>query len=422
MESLTLFFPLHVFPTEKHLSTILIDNLKKSLNKKIKTKYIFFIYDQDKSEKQLDENILIYFDQFSNAIEVLEKTKPDVVFLNEDRSTIDLSFHIACDFLKIPVVCPINHIWLTNYKVSKKVVFSKLKFLFSNNSSSSSHASENSFNSKLKFLINTMKRSGHNFFQVFNILLKLLISQLNTKPVIFSKSSNTLFRLESEYSVPILLKNNFSESNLVVTGNPIYDELFKRINNFKQRNNQEKLNILFAPSQVFEDRIWNKKDSDRSFIEILKILSKNKDKFSTIVKIHPTSVNISDYLSLIKKIDSGIPIFQKENFLDLLETCDVVIGYPANSTMLRYCLLAKKPIILCNFFNNNSCEILEKKLAFECKSPDKLMDLILKILKNNPSVSQEAENFFTENFYKRDGLSTERLIDSIFSFLEKDKK
>ncbi len=422
MESLTIFFPLHVFPTEQHLSTILINNLTKSLDKKIPAKFIFFLYDQKISKKQIGNNVLLYFDQFSNAVDVLQKTKPDIVFLNEDRSTVDLSFHIACDFLKIPVICPINHIWLSNYKVSKKIMFSKLIFLFSNHSSSNTSKNSNHFfRSKLSFLTNTMKKSHYNIFQISNILLKLYISQLTTKPIIFSKSTNTLFRLETEASIPILLRDKFPESNLVVTGNPIYDETFQRINDFKKIQNNDKVHVLFAPSQVFEDGVWNKHDSDKTFIETLKILSKNKDKFSIIVKIHPTSVDISNYENLIKNIDPTIPIFQKENFLDFLETCDVVIAYPANSTMLRNSLLAKKPIILCNFFNNGNCEFLEKKLAIECKSPEKLMKTILSTLENNPSISQNARTFSIKNYYKFDGLSTERLTDAIISFLKKTK-
>ena len=417
MEQLTIFYPLHVFPTEKHLSTILINNITKFLNKKIKVSYIFFLYDQEKSRKRLDNNTLIYLDQFSNAVDVLQKTKPDIVFLNEDRSTIDLSFHIACDFLKIPVMCPINHIWLSNYKVSKKIMLSKFKFLFFKKSSI--NTLKNSNQSKLNFLINTMKKSHHNVFQILNVQLKLFLSQLITKPIIYSKSPNTLFRLETEASIPILLKNNFPQSNLFVTGNPIYDEVFKQITNLKHNLDSKKINVLFAPSQVFEDGLWSKHDSDESFIQILKILSKNVEKFSITVKIHPTSVNLLDYTSLIKKINTNIQILQKENFIDLLENCDVVIGYPANSTMLRYSLLAKKPILLCNFFNNNSCELLEHNLAFECKSPEKLLDSILQIVQNNPSDSKVAVNFLKENFYKFDGLSTERLIDAVISFIKK---
>lgn len=419
MEQLSIFYPLHVFPTEKHLSTILINNITKYLNKKIKVSYVFFLYDQEKSRKQLDDNTVIYLDQFSNAVDVLQKTKPDIVFLNEDRSIIDLSFHIACDFLKIPVMCPINQIWLSNYKVSKKIMLSKFKFLFSKKSSINTSKNSNPYRSKINFLNNTMKKSHHNLFQILNVQLKLFISQLTTKPVIYSKSPNTLFRLETESSIPILLKNNFPQSNLFVTGNPIYDEVFKRITNFKHNLDLQKIRVLFAPSQVFEDGVWNKHDSDESFIQILRILLNNNENFFTTVKIHPTSVNLSDYTSLIKKINLSIQILQKENFLDLLENCDVVIGYPANSTMLRYSLLAKKPIILCNFFNNNSCELLEHNLAFECKSPENLIDLIPKILQNNPSNSETAANFLKENFYKYDGLSTERLIDTVIAFIKK---
>lgn len=420
MEQLSIFYPLHVFPTEKHLSTILINNITKSLNKKIKVSYVFFLYDQEKSKKQLDDNTVIYLDQFSNAVDVLQKTKPDIVFLNEDRSTVDLSFHIACDFLKIPVMCPINHIWLSNYKVSKKIMLSKLKFLFSKKSLINTSKNSNQNRSKINFLNNTMKKSHHNLFQTLNVKLKLFISQLTTKPVIYSKSPNTLFRLETESSIPILLKNNFPRSNLFVTGNPIYDEVFQRINNFKHNSDPKKINVLFAPSQVFEDGIWNKHDSDESFIRILEILSNNDEKFSVTVKIHPSSVNLSDYAPLIKKINPSIQILQRENFLDLLENCDVVIGYPANSTMLRYSLLAKKPIVLCNFFNNDSCEFLEHNLAFECRSPENLTGAILQTIKNNPSDSESAVNFLQENFYKFDGLSTGRLMADVTSFIEKN--
>ena len=417
MEKLSILFPLHVLPTEKHLSTILINNLANLPNKTTNISFIFFVYDQNIQNYSLNDNTIIHFDQYSNAVDILQKIKPDIVFLNEDRSIVDLSFHIACDFLKIPVMCPINHIWLSDYKVSKKIMFSKLKFLFSNRSSTSKNC--NSFKIKINFFNNTMKKSNLNFLKILNIKFKLLISQLSTKPIIYSKSFNTLFRLETESSVPILLKDNFPKSNLFVTGNPIYDEVFQRIINFKHNLNSKKINILFAPSQVFEDGIWNKHDSDQSFIQILKILSNNKDKFSITIKIHPVSVNILDYSSLIKKIDSSIPILQKENFLDLLESSDIVIGYPANSTMLRYCLLAKKPIILCNFFNNNSCELLDNNLSFECTSPNHLVDSIFKIIKNNPSDSEISRKFLQENYFKSDGLSTDRLLSTVIKFIKK---
>jgi len=417
MEKLSILFPLHVLPTEKHLSTILINNLANLPNKTTNISFIFFVYDQNIQNNLLNDNSIIHFDQYSNAVDILQKIKPDIVFLNEDRSIVDLSFHIACDFLKIPVMCPINHIWLSDYKVSKKIMFSKLKFLFSNRSSTSKNS--NSFKIKINFFNNTIKKSNLNFLKILNIKFKLLISQLSTKPIIYSKSFNTLFRLETESSIPILLKDNFPKSNLFVTGNPIYDEVFQRIINFKHNLNSKKINILFAPSQVFEDGIWNKHDSDQSFIQILKILSNNKDKFSITIKIHPVSVNILDYSSLIKKIDSSIPILQKENFLDLLESSDIVIGYPANSTMLRYCLLAKKPIVLCNFFNNNSCEFLENNLSFECTSPNNLVDSIFKVIENNPSDSEMSRKFLKENYFKSDGLSTDRLLSAVIKFIKK---
>lgn len=418
-----ILIPLHVFPTEEHITTILLNNLKKSLDKKIQSKYIFFIYTQQNSELELNDDILIYFNQFSNAVDVLKKIKPDIIFLNEDRSSIDLSFHIAGEYLQIPVLCPINHIWLSDNKGSKKIIFSKLKFLTSRFFSQNNDISKNknqSYGKKLNFLISTMKNSNYNLFNIIPIFLKLFISQLTTKPIIFSKSKNNLFRLETESSVPILLKNKFPASNLIVTGNPIYDEVFRRINNFKQNKNN-KLRILFAPSQVFEDGIWNKKDSDASFVEILNILINNNDKFSTVVKIHPTSVDISYYEKLLKNIEPNMQIFQKENFLDLLDICDLVIGYPANSTMLRTSLLAKKPIVLCNFFNNGTCEFLQKKLAIECKSPQKLVETIFYAIKTNPSTSKNASDFIAEYYYKFDGLSSERLASALISFLDKNK-
>ena len=424
MKMIKILIPLHVFPTEKHITTILLNNLKKSLDKKIQSKYIFFIYAQQNSEIELNDDVLIYFNQFSNAVDVLKKINPDIIFLNEDRSSIDLSFHIASEHLQIPVLCTINHIWLSGYRVSKKIIFSKLKFLISGFLSQTKDISKDKnqfFGKKLIFLISTMKNSNCNFLKIITILLRLFISQLTTKPMIFSKSTNNLFLLETESSIPVLLKNKFLASNLVVTGNSIYDDIFQRINNFKQIKNNEKLQILFAPSQVFEDGIWNKQDSDTSFVEILKILINNKDKFSTVVKIHPTSVDISDYQKLIKDNELNIQIFQKEDFLDLLEACDIVIGYPANSTMLRSTLLAKKPIVLCNFFNNGTCEFLQKKLAFECKSPQKLVETIFNTINNNPSASKNATDFIAEYYYKLDGLASERLATALISFLNKSK-
>ena len=118
----------------------------------------------------------------------------------------------------------------------------------------------------------------------------------------------------------------------------------------------------------------------------------------------PKSIDeiISDYQKLIKDNELNIQIFQKENFLDLLEVCDIVIGYPANSAMLRSTLLTKKPIVLCNFFNNGTCEFLQKKLAIECKSPQKLVETIFNAINNNPSTSKNATDFTAEYYYKFD--------------------
>ena len=87
--------------------------------------------------------------------------------------------------------------------------------------------------------------------------------------------------------------------------------------------------------------------------------------------------------------------------------------------MLRYCLLAKKPIVLCNFFNNISCEFLENNLSFECTSPNNLVDSIFKVIENNPSDSEMSRKFLKENYFKSDGLSTDRLLSAVIKFIKK---
>ena len=98
----------------------------------------------------------------------------------------------------------------------------------------------------------------------------------------------------------------------------------------------------------------------------------------------------------------------------------MVISFQS-STAEVYALLAKKPIIICNFFNIQGDVFLERGLAIDCKESSSIIPSIHMALSSNLASEQKREDFIREFMYKWDGRAAERICDKIMELVEKRK-
>ena len=264
----------------------------------------------------------------------------------------------------------------------------------------------------------TQRNVQLNILKIIKNLFTLLRIYLSsTHGAIDSRFINSLHWLEGEILIEPLIKAGFPRSTLIVTGNPIYDEIFKNLQ-ITPSLKSDKIRVLLLTTSLYEHGFWTRKQRDDIIKETLTILSKHKNEISLVVKIHPTSEILSEYQSIINEIDPSIPIYQKEDILQFISNSDVIISFSSFSSAVLRAVTAKKPIIICNFSDLGNDFLLDNGIALECKEPSQLISLIHQILLH-PISNEKIEKFIINYFYKPDGQAAERLSEAII-MLSKD--
>ena len=90
---------------------------------------------------------------------------------------------------------------------------------------------------------------------------------------------------------------------------------------------------------------------------------------------------------------------------------DLVISYGFTSAFV-YPFVAKKPVILCNFYDMEFVDNFED-ILFYCMNPEELIDTILIAHQRNFEKYNSIEKYLEQSYYKLDGLSSERVVNAI---------
>ena len=85
-------------------------------------------------------------------------------------------------------------------------------------------------------------------------------------------------------------------------------------------------------------------------------------------------------------------------------------------------ILSKIPLILCNFFNEETNEYTKRELVLVCKKPEGIDKVIESIIKSNPATEDRIKKFIKDFLYKGDGCAGERISNQIIHLLEEKKK
>ena len=173
------------------------------------------------------------------------------------------------------------------------------------------------------------------------IILKLAMSPTKKDTTLDPRFANTIHWAEGELSVERLVRVGFDKSSIIVTGNPMYDNVFQKVQNLKSYvKDDDKIHVLLLFTTLYEHGFWTKQQRDLVITEIVQEICKHKDKISLTVKIHPSTNILSECKLLINSIDPSIPIHQTGDVVDFIRISDVVIGFPESIYLANlYCLV-----------------------------------------------------------------------------------
>ena len=213
-----------------------------------------------------------------------------------------------------------------------------------------------------------------------------------------------------------LLDHKINPDKISMVGSPRHDRFFKK----KIVNNN---NTILIASNLFFHINFDGNDTrayDRFVLylkEILEHIKKNSNK-KPIIKLHQTEYfKIS---SIIKKIDPTITIYQYEDILELLETCDILISLNYSTILLDALILNKPTMVILPEKQNYEEEEIIKRNAVLAVSDISELEIKLKqiLLDNNirDNLISKGKQFIEEYFVHR-GDSSEYLA----KLLLKDK-
>ena len=218
----------------------------------------------------------------------------------------------------------------------------------------------------------------------------------------FSDKTAVWGNLKKKYLIDEL---NVESSKIIVSGSPRHDDYFESIAETKKTND---ITILLAPNPITEFSGFANTNLELKFEdtinEIFSILKQFRN-VKPIVKLHasqlPHNIKIK---SLIKKIDSTIPIIQSFSIIEAINNSDIVVVITpesfGTSTMLLESMILRKPtmnIILDDKIPQTNHVIENAVLTvFNDQDLEKNIKKILFDKKFQHDIKQNADNFIAK--------------------------
>lgn len=248
-------------------------------------------------------------------------------------------------------------------------------------------------------------------------------------PVAFFPSFSQKFATWGKISKEWLISHGMKNDKIIITGCPRFDvysnlnqneQLKKLIKNsiFKKfRIQEEKKLFVFASvygdlHKRFPTIAFNFLEIEKTYYILLNI-AKNLPKSHLIIKLHPTDTTGGSIpLEIMKNLGiKNVSIIQKNNIIDLIVACDCFIT--AESTTGVEAMILEKPIIFLNFRETkNTAPYLKYYPNYHASNYEEIFNKIQKIF-DEPIKSINYKKFLKDYIYKKDGLSTKRVMDLI---------
>ena len=212
-------------------------------------------------------------------------------------------------------------------------------------------------------------------------------------------------------------EHKVNQENILLTGSPRHDIFFKRRENIKNDGT-----ILIAFNGLFHLNFSGNDARTYDYYEkcikrVFQILKRTPDK-KPIVKLHPARIDY-DVKPIIKEINSSMPIYQNQNIIDLIESCDAMISLSYSTALLDAMILGKPTMLILIDEQNFEEEILVKRKATLCVSNiDDLESSLNDLLFNNNVREQLIKNGkeFVNEYLTNQGTASEHLVNILKNY------
>lgn len=424
--TLKILIPTHILPSITSILTIHVNNLLPELKKYSEVKVYWLVYNPDKiniKRNENDENIILDFHNYNDALEVLNDIKPNVIFSEPDLGFIEYALSVAGKHLKIPIVCGFPPQLFFKHTKKKYYTFLFTRFFKSTVPTDTEETQKRIMRrgtfiiKKYVFLLRTFFAIGMKKYDIVKTVIADILITLKG----FSyqgRFAGDLHWLANAKWIDPLVTAGFDKSTLYVTGDPSFDSAFQKlssIQNVPLKNSKPK--ILLITAAMLEHGFWTREQRDEVFRTVVSELL-STGEFDLSIKIHPSSESLLEYQELLSGISNDPKLYQKGDVLEYLKDVDVVVTFASTSSIL-YSVLLKKPVVIVDLLNDPIDNVfLKKGLAQECKQKNDLLPIVRNVLKTNPLTQSKIDEFTSEYLYKFDGKASERVCEMIFSYLK----
>ncbi len=425
MDELTILVPKIYPPENNDIVSNELKNIFSKLKRDFKIKIYWIVFQPYEFEQySMDESTVIDYHKFHDAIEIIDKFKPDVIITEVVLGFNGIAFATAGKFRKIPVVTISNP--GNNEKTSKNFQFKMFVRLFlSQKILGDTSDSNKKFGffiwalQRYSFLISTLKKCNKStvelikFFWIYPRIQIFSNTYFKMHPIL-SGDLNICF---NKHHYDMLLNSNFDKQTLVITGDPAYDHVYDQIQKIpKSSQNTDKIHVLLSLSSMHEHGWLSKEEDDKIVLDIIDIILQNPE-FEIALKIHPFSSSYDEYDLLLKQTSHNVKIYQKENTMELMSDFDAMINYGSSNVVIDT-ILSKKPVVMYILNSNEEFNrFYDPNVMVGCTEIIELPDAVKKSLQK--TISKDLLNVYIENHIgKYDGKSADRAATEIKKLLE----
>jgi len=226
----------------------------------------------------------------------------------------------------------------------------------------------------------------------------------------------------SPFAREILLSCGVQESEIVVTGRPVYDILVRQ--RFNRRRicrkfglDPDKKIILYTTENIGAFQTRKTIYAICRAIRELVIHFQSSKQWSKVpqffVKVHPEEVDIDTYKDIISEVRVGALVSRTGDIYEILSICDILItGF---STTALDAMILGKPVITINLTKmKNPVPFAESGAAIGVYDEKNLAKAIEDALYNENvkrKMRQAQKQFIYEHAYKVDGKSSKRVVE-----------
>lgn len=425
-KKITVLIPIMRPPDVTSVDVKAINKIVNKLEEKILVKQVWIIFQNSKFKIQNSNNLeVIHFEDFKNAIDIIEKFKPEIILFDGELTIPSLAFALAGRKKQVPTV---GVFFIPEIgKSESRWIKNRIQMIFSDTPFTDVKI-ENQLEEdtamkfllrEYKFLLRTIKKMNFNILEWIKFFINYPRVQLFSKySIVHHKINEPFLTLCSTNSWKDQLeKQGFDTKKMKIIGTPLYDDLFDKTKDIEFNNiKSEKIKILFCTSSMHEHGIWSKKTEDELIKNTIDKLNEYDD-FQISIKIHPVTSSINEYEKLIEDNKWGLKLYQKENFLKLIEEYDVVVTY-GPSSIIHECVLLRKPVVLLQLNNENLTKSsYNEDIINICKNLNNIFNEINSA--QTKKINQKDKDKQIENLIgKFDGKCSDRAANEILAIIK----